>query len=125
MSTDPSMQPTESAATSTPSGETSLEKVAKAMALASQSIRVADTQSVASNVVAKTIYTTCYCVSYGIIFPTMLVASFIPTNNVICHGLTDGAQAAADSVYNLRKQWAGTETAAEAGNPLAVVPVPA
>jgi hypothetical protein len=40
------------------------------------------------------IYTTCYTVSYGVVFPSMLLARSIPRDNAAVRGLIDGAHAA-------------------------------
>ena len=39
-------------------------------------------------------YTTCYAVSYGVVFPTLLVVRAVPKHNVLVQGLIDGARAA-------------------------------
>jgi hypothetical protein len=46
-------------------------------------------------------YTTCYAVSYGVVFPTMLVVRAVPKENAIVHGLIDGALAARDAVSSM------------------------
>jgi hypothetical protein len=51
--------------------------------------------------VSRLVYTTCYTVSYGVIFPAALVARVIPKNNVAVQGLIDGAQAAKQKVEEL------------------------
>jgi hypothetical protein len=43
-------------------------------------------------------YTTSYAVSYGIVFPTAFIGQYVPKNNALVHGLTDGAAAARDAV---------------------------
>ena len=43
-------------------------------------------------------YKTCYGISFGVVFPTMLIVSLIPKNNAAVHGFIDGAHAAMDSV---------------------------
>lgn len=43
-------------------------------------------------------YTTSYAISYGVVFPTVFVGQYIPRNNALMHGLTDGAAAARDAV---------------------------
>ena len=43
----------------------------------------------------RTIYSTSYAVSYGVVFPTMLVVRAMPKDNALFHGLADGAEAAA------------------------------
>ncbi|MGZ3396333.1 MAG: hypothetical protein ACXVB2_19585, partial [Isosphaeraceae bacterium] len=40
--------------------------------------------------------------SYGIVFPTALVARAIPKENAAVHGLIDGARAAIDMVNDMR-----------------------
>ena len=52
--------------------------------------------------VSRFVYTTCYTLSYGVVFPTMFVAKSIPTNNAFVHGLVDGAKAATDMVVELK-----------------------
>jgi hypothetical protein len=47
-------------------------------------------------------YKTCYAVSYGIVFPTMLVVRAIPKDNAAVHGLIDGAHAAIDLVDGMK-----------------------
>ena len=47
-------------------------------------------------------YKTCYAVSYGIVFPTALVARAIPQENAVVHGLIDGARAAIDMVKEMK-----------------------
>jgi hypothetical protein len=44
------------------------------------------------------VYTTCYTISYGVVFPSMLLANSIPRNNAAVRGLIDGAQAAGQKV---------------------------
>jgi hypothetical protein len=43
---------------------------------------------------SRFVYTTCYTVSYGVVFPVMLLARSIPQNNSAVQGLIDGAHAA-------------------------------
>jgi hypothetical protein len=65
----------------------------------------------ASRFVSRFIYTTCYTFSYGVVFPTVLIAKSIPTNNAVVNGLADGAQAAIDAVDQM--------TSRKAASPLA------
>jgi hypothetical protein len=44
--------------------------------------------------VSRFVYTTCYTISYGVVFSTTLLAQAIPTNNAAVRGLIDGAHAA-------------------------------
>ncbi len=48
--------------------------------------------------VSRLTYTTCYAVSYGVVFPSLLVARAVPKDNPIIHGLADGARAARDAI---------------------------
>jgi hypothetical protein len=54
-------------------------------------------------------YTTCYAVSYGVVFPTLFVARAVPKDNAIVHGLVDGARAARDAL-DARSQESASET---------------
>jgi hypothetical protein len=47
-------------------------------------------------------YKTCYAVSYGVVFPAVLLARAIPKENAAVHGLVDGARAAMDLVDEMR-----------------------
>ena len=58
----------------------------------------------ASSVFSRFVYTTCYTLAYGIVFPTVLIARSIPRNNSVVHGLVDGAQAAIDTVDQLKSR---------------------
>ena len=60
--------------------------------------------------VSRFTYTTFYALSYGVVFPTMLVVRAIPKENCIVHGLTDGSAAARDAVTGLKT---GTEVTPE------------
>lgn len=112
-----------------------LQKVAGAMMTAAEAVQEgasdakAKAQQMAPAVgraVSKSVYATCYYLSYGVVFPTLLVASVIPLNNPVGHGLTDGAAAAKDAVEHLnqrraamkaaRKQALDEMAAAQAGN---------
>lgn len=44
------------------------------------------------------LYTTCYAVSYGVVFPMALVALSVPQNNPLVHGMIDGSRAARNKV---------------------------
>ncbi len=47
-------------------------------------------------------YKTCYAISYGLVFPSALIAQSIPKDNALVHGLIDGAHAAKDMVADLK-----------------------
>ncbi|NDC53583.1 MAG: hypothetical protein EBZ74_04665 [Planctomycetia bacterium] len=46
----------------------------------------------------RLLYSTCYAVSYGVVFPMALVALSIPQNNPLVHGMIDGSRAARGKV---------------------------
>jgi hypothetical protein len=58
----------------------------------------------ASHFVSRFVYTTCYTFSYGLVFPTVLLAKSIPANNAVVHGFVDGAQAAVDTLDQLKQR---------------------
>lgn len=47
-------------------------------------------------------YTSCYTLSYGVVFPSMLLARSIPKDNAAVRGMIDGAQAARRAVDHYR-----------------------
>jgi hypothetical protein len=47
-------------------------------------------------------YKACYSVSYGVVFPTALIAHSIPKDNALVNGLVDGARAAIGMVDGMR-----------------------
>lgn len=57
---------------------------------------------VAANMLAKLAYNACYSLSYGVVFPTMLLARSVPKNNAVVHGFMDGAKAAVDMVDEMK-----------------------
>ena len=84
-----------------------LRTAADAMALAVQAARegASDAQAKVSEMMpslggflSRLTYTTCYAVSYGVVFPTLLVVRAVPKDNAIVHGLVDGALAARDAL---------------------------
>jgi hypothetical protein len=54
--------------------------------------------------VSRFVYATCYTISYGVVFPSVLLARSIPKNNPIVHGLVDGAHAAVGKVDEVKKR---------------------
>jgi hypothetical protein len=53
---------------------------------------------------SRFVYTTSYTFSYGVVFPAVLIAKSIPANNAIVHGFVDGAQAASDTVVQMKNR---------------------
>jgi hypothetical protein len=94
-------------ATATPAAADPLSAVADAMQSAASS--VTEGAAAAKNAASKAlptvglfanrlVYTTCYTVSYGVVFPLALVALSVPQNNALVHGLVDGSRAARGKV---------------------------
>lgn len=84
-----------------------LQSAADAMALALQAAkdgaadaqqRVNDLMPAVGNFMSRLTYTTCYAVSYGVVFPALFVARTVPKDNALVHGFVDGARAARDAV---------------------------
>ena len=59
------------------------------------------------------VYTTCYAVSYGVVFPMALVALSVPQNNPLVHGMIDGSRAARNKVDELLGGGDGQQVADE------------
>jgi hypothetical protein len=57
-----------------------------------------------SRFLSRFVYATCYTVSYGVVFPTVLIAKSIPTDNAVVNGFVDGARAASDMVDQLKSR---------------------
>jgi hypothetical protein len=98
--------PDEAASMETPSADP-LRSAADAMALALQAAKdgAADAQEKVNEMMpaiggflSRLTYTTCYAVSYGVVFPTLLVARAVPKDNAIVNGFVDGARAARDAI---------------------------
>ncbi len=61
-------------------------------------------------IVGRFVYNTCYTISYGVVFPSVLLARSIPVNNEVVRGLIDGAQAARHKVDELYRPALGSST---------------
>ena len=69
----------------------------------------ADAREMANRVWANTslflcrfVYTTSYTISYGVVFPSTLLARSIPLDNAAVRGLVDGARSATEKVHQIR-----------------------
>lgn len=111
-----------------------LAKVAGAMKTAADAVKsgASDASTAAGNLIpaagraaSKTVYATCYYLSYGIVFPTMLVVGVFPKNNPIYHGLVDGGHAAQDSVQGMRQRRAALKAARQEMGNAATMPAAA
>jgi hypothetical protein len=100
----------ESSGTQSPSSDP-LKTLADALETAAQAARegAADARATVNRVLpeanrflSRFVYTTCYTCSYGLVFPAVLLAKSIPSNNAAMHGFVDGAHAAMDMVDQLK-----------------------
>jgi hypothetical protein len=87
-----------------------LRTAADAMALAAQAARdgaadaqarVSEAMPAISRFLSRLTYTSFYALSYGVVFPTLLLVKSIPTENAMVHGLVDGGAAARDAVVKM------------------------
>jgi hypothetical protein len=62
----------------------------------------ADALPAVGQMASRLVYNTCYAISYGVVFPTVLAARSIPKDNAAVHGLIDGAHAAVDMVHEMK-----------------------
>jgi hypothetical protein len=106
-----------------------LPSAADAMALALQAAKdgAADAQQRVSEVVpvvggflSRLTYTACYAVSYGVVFPTLLVARAVPKENALVDGLIDGARAARAAIESWQHESAPPTASGE--HPHIIVP---
>jgi hypothetical protein len=56
----------------------------------------------AGNLLSRFAYSTGYCLSYGVVFPTLLFLNVVPGARVLTSGFVDGAAAADNYVRSLR-----------------------
>ncbi len=84
-----------------------LRTAGDALGLAVQAVRegaadaqakVAELMPSAGEFLGRITYTSCYMMSYGLVFPALLMARAVPKDNAIVHGLLDGAAAARDAL---------------------------
>jgi hypothetical protein len=101
-------------------GRDPLNAVADAMEAAVKGAKqgVSDAQAMAAEavpaatkMVSNLVYKTCYGISYGVVFPSILLARSIPTDNAAVHGLIDGARAAMDMVHEMKGRSVGDSAA--------------
>ena len=58
----------------------------------------------AGHFLSRFVYTTSYTLSYGVVFPAILIAKSMPANNAVVHGFVDGAKAANEMVYQMKNR---------------------
>ena len=78
--------------------QTTKDGVEKARETASDAIPAA------GQFLSQAAYKTCYGISFGVVYPTMLIVRAIPKNNAAVHGFIDGAHAAMDSVQEMKSR---------------------
>jgi hypothetical protein len=61
--------------------------------------------------VSHFVYSSFYYLSYGVVFPTLLVTNFIPGCSPIADGLADGATAANDVIAEMKQKAAARKAA--------------
>jgi len=90
-----------------------LKSVAAAMQTAAEAVRDGASDAAArvqsalpatGQFVSRFVYSSCYFVSYGVVFPTMFVASYIPGGGTVATGLLDGANAANDLIADMKEK---------------------
>jgi hypothetical protein len=75
------------------------------------------TNSSTANFVSRFVYSTFYFASYGVVFPTLFVASTVPGLGQVASGLVEGANAASEAVKERkakRARWKAERTAKKA-----------
>ncbi len=80
-----------------------LELVAQATQRGAEDARVAAARTWTATwlFVSRFVYNTCFIISYGVVFPSVLLARAVPVNNAAIRGLIEGAQAAQHKVDEL------------------------
>jgi hypothetical protein len=73
---------------------------------------VADIVPAAGQLLSRAVYKGSYALSFGLVFPAVMIAHAIPKGNAVVHGLIDGALAARDAVQDRRT---GSDTAVAPG----------
>jgi hypothetical protein len=61
--------------------------------------------------ISRFVYSSFYYVSYGVVFPTMLVTNFVPGLGPVAAGLEDGARAAQDVLQEMKEKRAAGKAA--------------
>jgi hypothetical protein len=99
-----------------------LKSVAAAMQTAAEAVRDGASDAAhraqqaipaAGQFVSRFVYSSCYFVSYGVVFPTMFAASYIPGGGTIATGLLDGANAANDLIADMKEKSEAKKAAKE------------
>lgn len=90
-----------------------LQAVATAMATAAGAMRDGTSDAIAKareavpavgRFVSRVVYSSSYYLSFGVVFPTMLVANIVPGGEVLASGLVDGASAARSAIAGRKEK---------------------
>jgi hypothetical protein len=101
-----------------------LKSVSTAMATAATAVREGTSDALArakaalpaaGEYVSRFVYSSCYYLSYGVVFPTLLVTSYVPGCGTIADGLVDGAAAANDVIVDMKEKSAARKASRTAG----------
>lgn len=104
----------------TQEASTPLRSVSTAMATAAEAVRDGASDALAKarqavpatrEFVTKSVYSSFYYLSFGVVFPTLLVTNFIPGCGPIANGLADGATAANAVVREMKESAAARKAA--------------
>jgi hypothetical protein len=98
-----------------------LKSVADAMSSAAEAMRdgaqdaadkVQQAIPAANKFVSRFVYSSCYFLSYGVVFPTLFAAHYVPGGGPVGAGIIDGANAANDAIKDIKvKRLAAKERA--------------
>ena len=69
----------------------------------------ANTMPAAGEFLSQAAYKACYGISFGVVFPTMLLVRALPKDNAAVHGFIDGSQAALDLLKEMKAKSAPGE----------------
>jgi len=101
-----------------------LKSVSTAMATAAEAVREGTSDALArvkqalpatGEYVSRFVYSSCYYLSYGVVFPTLFVTSCLPGCGTIADGLVDGAVAASDVIVDMKEKAAARKIAKAEG----------
>jgi len=67
----------------------------------------------ARQIASRSVYLTCYSLSYGVSFPTLMVVGLVPKHNPVYHGFVDGYRAAQETVQRIKTRRATIHHAAQ------------
>ena len=104
-------------------GADPLKSVATAMANAVRDgagdavLRAQQAVPAAGKFVSRAVYSGFYYLSYGVVFPTLLVTNFVPGFGPIGDGLVGGAHAALDVVAEMKEKSAARKAAKAESQP--------